>query len=63
LIGQSPDGLIATDPDARPMIFATAGSQGLPPYCLAGWMAEEESIEVPLTAASLEVLSHLPIVR
>jgi hypothetical protein len=61
--GQPPDGLIAVGQNGEPLVFATATSQNLAPYCLAGWIADNGSLQLPLSAASLEVFSHLPVLR
>lgn len=61
--GQVPDGQVARGADNQPLVFATPSSQRLAPYCLAGWIADGGQIRLPVSAASLEVLSHLPILR
>lgn len=61
--GQTPNGWIARGLDQQPIAFATAASSGLAPHCLAACLADESLVQLPISAASLEVLSHLPMVR
>lgn len=63
LYGQKPDDLIARDESGQAFVFATSGSKKLAPYCLAGWIADRGESELPITEASLRVLTHLPLLR
>ena len=63
IYGQMPDGLIARGVDQQSSIFATAASQGLAPQSLAGLFADEGQLPLPVSTASLELLSHLPLNR
>ncbi len=60
---QVPDGAIARGLNQQPLLFATTASVGLAPHCLAGWLAGEGQVQLPVSAASLQLMSHLPILR
>lgn len=61
--GDSQNGLIAIDANRQPLIAATAGSQRLSPQTLAAWLSGEEQFPYPVSAAALQILTHLPLVR
>ena len=61
--GDSNNGLIAVDPNQRPLIVATPASQRLSPQCLAGWFSGVDQIQIPVSSAAQQMLSHLPLVR
>ncbi len=61
--GDSKNALISIDPSGQPLINATLQSQRLSPQCLAGWLSGADQIQIPVSAASFRLLSHLPLVR
>lgn len=63
ILGQRPNDLIARDLNNEPLVLATTDSKNLPPYCLAGWIADRGETGLPISEASLRVLSRLPLVR